>query len=226
MTTQRGPVNHARTGLERANGPDAATNVAASELITILDAVEVPVIVLRRDSTISYFNKAAADVLGLSPLDSGRASRDIPVLAAMPHLEKHCSDVIAGGAESRVNLRDRERWFIVRISRYTAADLQVAGTVLTFTNVTAFRASTDQAIYEREFTKAILNTVADPLIVLSADHRIQTGNYAFYTMFGVSRDETQGLPLYELGRGVSELASFRKEITEMLAGPVDRKSVV
>src|SRR5580692_4875542 len=119
MTTQRGPVNHARTGLERANGSDGATNVAASELITILDAVEVPVIVLRRDSTICYFNKAAADVLGLSPSDSGRASRDIPVLAAMPHLERHCNDIIAGGAETRVTLRDGERWFIVRISPHT-----------------------------------------------------------------------------------------------------------
>ena len=95
MTTQRGPVNSARTGLERANGNDAATNVAASELINILDAVEVPVIVLRRDSTISYFNKAGADVLGLSPSDTDRASREIPVLAAIPHLEKHCSDAIA-----------------------------------------------------------------------------------------------------------------------------------
>ena len=73
--------------------------------------------------------------------------------------------------------------------------------MLTFTNVTAFRASIDQAIYERECTKAILNTVADPLVVLSADQRIQSGNRAFYTMFGVSRDETQGVPLYDLGNG-------------------------
>ena len=220
MTTQRGPVNSARTGLERANGSDAATNVAASELINILDAVEVPVIVLRRDSTISYFNKAGADVLGLSPSDTDRASREIPVLAAIPHLEKHCSDAIATGAESRVNLYDGERWFIVRISPHTNVDLQVTGTVLTFTNVTAFRASIDQAIYEREFTKAILNTVADPLIVLSTDHRIQTGNYAFYSMFGVSRDETQGLPLWELGNGVLELARFRAQLKKMLAvGP-------
>ena len=79
------------------------------------------------------------------------------------------------------------------------------GTVLTFTNVTAFRASIDQAIYERECTKAILNTVADPLVVLSADQRIQSGNRAFYTMFGVSRDETQGISLYELGNGAFEL---------------------
>ena len=38
--------------------------------------------------------------------------------------------------------------------------------MLTFTNVTAFRASIDQVIYERECAKAILNTVADPIVVL------------------------------------------------------------
>ena len=78
-------------------------------------------------------------------------------------------------------------------------DRQVTGAVLTFTNVTAFRASIDQVIYERECTKAILNTVADPLVVLSADQRIQSGNRAFYAMF-------------------FELASLRTQLKEMLAG--------
>ena len=49
---------------------------------------------------------------------------------------------------------------------YTGADAQVRGAVLTFTNITAFRASLGQAIYEREYTKTILNTVIDPLVVL------------------------------------------------------------
>jgi PAS domain S-box-containing protein len=120
--------------------------------------------------------------------------------------------------ESRVDLRDGDTWFVVRISPYTKCDGQVTGTVLTFTNVTAFRASIDQAIYEREFTKAILNTVGDPLVVLSADQRIQSGNRAFYTMFGVSRDETQGASLHELGNGAFELAPLRTQLKEMLAG--------
>lgn len=76
----------------------------------------------------------------------------------------------------------------------------------------------DQAIYEREFAKAILNTVADPLVVLSADQRIQSGNRAFYTMFGVSRDETQGVPLSELGNGAFGFAPLRAQLEEMLAG--------
>lgn len=216
MTTQHGQVNDGRTRLRGGNG-DASTSVAAIDLINVLDGVEVPVVVLRHDSAIAYFNKAAAEVLDLSPSDVGRGSSDISVLAALPNLEKHCSDVIAGGVDSRVNLHLGEKWFVVRISPQTKVDRQVSGTVLTFSDVTAFRANIDQAIYEREFTKAILNTVADPLIVLSADQRIQTGNYAFYTMFGVSRDQTQGLPLWELGNGAPELGPFREQIREMFA---------
>ena len=120
--------------------------------------------------------------------------------------------------ESRADFRDGDKWFVVRISPYAKGDRQVDGTVLTFTNVTAFRASIDQAIYERECTKAILNTVADPLVVLSADQRIQSGNRAFYTMFQVSRDETQGIALSALGDGAFELAPLRDQLDAMLAG--------
>lgn len=218
MTTQRVALNGGWAGLQGVNGDNTTENTAATDLINILDTVEAPIVVLRRDFMIACFNKAAADVLGLLPSDVGRRSRDISALARLPRLEEKCSQVIASGMECRADFRDGSRWFVVRISPYTESDRQVTGTVLTFTNVTAFRASIDQAIYERECTKAILNTFADPLVVLSADQRIQSANRAFYTMFGVSRDETQGVPLHELGSGAFELAPLRKQLNEMLAG--------
>ena len=218
MTAQPVTLNGRWTGFQGVNGDDAAADTAATDLISILDTVEVPIVVVRRDFRIAGFNEAAADVLGLSLSDIGRASRDITVLAGVPRLEQQCSEAITRGVASRTDLRDGGKWFVVRISPYTRGDRRVTGTVLTFTNVTAFRASLDQAIYERECTKAILNTVADPLVVLSADQRIQSGNRAFYTMFGVSRDETQGVPLYELGNGAFELAPLRKQLRKILAG--------
>jgi PAS domain S-box-containing protein len=215
MTTQPVTLNGGWTGFQRVNGDDAA---ATTDLINILDAVDVPIVVVRRDFTIACFNKAAVDVLGLSPSDIGRAPRDISVLAGLPRLEQQCGQVITGGVESRADFRDGDTWFVVRISPHRSGDRKVTGTVLTFTNVTAFRVSIDHAIYERECTKAILNTVADPLVVLSADQRIQSGNRAFYTMFGVSRDETQEVPLYKLGNGAFELAPLRTQLNEMLGG--------
>jgi len=186
-------------GFRALNGDDADAGAASTDLTNILDAVEVPIVVLQRDFTIAGFNKATADELRLSPADVGRASRDISRLAGLTSLEDQCSEVMASGVEARTDFRDGDRWFVVRISPYANGERRVSGTVLTFTNVTAFRASIDQVIYERECTKAILNAVPDPLVVLSADQRIHAGNRAFYSMF-------------------FELASLRTRLKGMLSG--------
>src|SRR2546422_5699152 len=199
MTAQPVAPTSGWNGFRAVNGDDAAGRAAAADLTNILDTVEVPIVVLRRDFTIAGFNKATADGFRLSPSDIGRASRDISRLAGLPSLEEQCSEVMASGVEARTDFRDGDRWFVVRISPYANGERQVSGTVLTFTNVTAFRASIDQVIYERECTKAILNTVADPLVVLNADQRIQSGNRAFYTMF-------------------FQLASLRTQLKKLLAG--------
>src|SRR5215468_2314429 len=174
MTAQPATLNGGWAGFRAINGDDVAANAAATDLINILDTVEVPIVVLRRDLAIAGFNKAAADMLRLSPADIGRAARDISDLAGLPRLEEQCSEVIASGVECRADFRDGDKWFVARISPYTQGDLQVAGAVLTFTNVTAFQGCIDQVIYERECAKAIINTVADPLVVLNADQRIDS----------------------------------------------------
>ena len=184
----------------------------------ILDAVNVPIVVLRRDGTIDRCNRAAADVLGISPSDIGRACRDIARLAGLPRLWEHVTEVIADGVEVRADLHDGDKWFVVRMSPHTSREHETSAAVLTFIDVTAFRASTAQAIFERESTKAILNTAADPLVVLSAEQRIQSVNRAFYTMFKVSRDETQDVPLYQLGNGVFDLPPLRTQLDAILAG--------
>jgi two-component system, chemotaxis family, CheB/CheR fusion protein len=179
MTTQRVSLTDRWTGVQGVNGDDAAANMATVDLSNILDAVDVPIVVLRRDFMLVCFNKAAADALRLSPSDIGCASRDISVFAGLARLEEQCSQVIASGVEARPDFHDGDKWFVVRISPCITGDRQVTAIVLTFTNVTTLRASIDQAIYERECTKAILNTVTDPLVVLSADQRILSGNRAF-----------------------------------------------
>jgi hypothetical protein len=84
MTAQRAH-DGGWTAFLGANGGDSGANTAAADLISILDTIEVPVVVVRRDFVVACFNMAA-DVLGFSPSDIGRAPRDIPVLAGLPRL--------------------------------------------------------------------------------------------------------------------------------------------
>ena len=198
MTTQGVPLTDGWTGVQGVSSDAVAANAAMADLANILDAVDVPIVVLRRDRTLVCFNKTAATALRLSRFDIGRRSRDISMFVRLAGLEEQCSQVIASGVGARADFHDEDKWFAVRISPCTHSDSQSTAIVLTFSNVTAFRASIDQALYERECTKAILNTVADPLVVLSADQRILSGNRAFYTVF-------------------LELAPLHAQLKEMLA---------
>jgi len=197
---------------------DATTlnGMTASEL-GVLDAVDVPIIVISGECKVARINKAAMTVFGLKVSDLGCSLGN--TLAGVEDLNRICTRVITDGAPHRIETRDGDRYFLLRIAPYTGSDRQILGAVLTFTNVTAFRASIEQAIYEREYTKAILNTVVDPVVVIDAKLQVQTANRAFYALFGVSRDETQGISIRKVGNNDWETSKVWESVETTLSGP-------
>lgn len=197
--TEPGKAEIAIRAARGIQGDGATANSVSADLNGILDTIDVPIVVVGRDCKVARFNRAAAEALGATPADIGRRTCDLQALAGIPEIEQLCTRVMVDGVPSRHEMRTGDRWFLVRVAPYNATDQQVSGAVLTFTNFTAFRASLGQAIYEREYTKTILNAVIDPLVVLDGGLQIQTANRAFYDWFGVSREHTQGVPLSNLG---------------------------
>lgn len=183
-----------------SDGDDAARADSVSpDTVTILDTIDVPIVVVGPDCTLNRINRAAAEAFALAPIDIGRRLSAVAALAGVKDIEQLCAQVISDSAASRRDIRSGDRRFLLRIAPYAIGSGQTAGAVLTFTNVTAFRASIEQAIYEREYTKAILNTITSPLVVLDSNLRVQSGNRAFYSMFGISREKAQGIALQSLG---------------------------
>ena len=215
--SERPATFRARWNGLQVRGNGATAHGVTADLTSILDSVEIPIVVVRQDLRMAAFNQAAEDALGLCLPDIGRRPRDISAFTAFAGLEESCTEVITRGVESRIDVRAEAAWFVVRISPSTSASEQVAAVVLTFTDVTAFRAAVDQAIYERECTKAILNTVADPLVVVDAEQWGQSGNRSFYTMFGVSPDEWQRTSLYELANRAFDRAPLRTQLQAAVA---------
>jgi PAS domain S-box-containing protein len=190
--------------------------IAANE-IGVLDAIDLPTIVISRECKVSRINRAATTVLGLTASDLGCSLSN--TLAGVKDLNRICTRVITDGAPHRVETRDGDRYFLLRIAAYTGINRQILGAVLTFTNITAFRASIEQAIFDREYTKAILNTVVDPVVVLDAKLRVQTANRAFHTIFGVSRDESQGISIRKLGNNEWETSQVWQSVETTLSDP-------
>ena len=195
---------------------DAPTLATTANEVGVLDAVDVPIIVINRECRVTRINRAAMTVFGLKASDLGCSLNN--TLSGVENLSRICTRVIADGAPHRVETRDGDRCFLLRIAPYAGSDRQILGAVLTFTNVTAFRASIEQAIYEREYTKAILNTVVDPVVVIDAKLEVQTANRAFYTTFGVSRDETQGISIRKLGNNEWETSDVWESVERALSG--------
>ncbi len=195
-------ADQARIGIRDPPGllaDTASPDPVGVDVVGILDTIDVPVVVVGRDGKVIRFNRAAAESLGATQSDLGRPACDLQALTSVADIVEKCVRVMVDGLPTRFEMRSGDRWFLVRIVPYTGADACVRCAVLTFTNFTAFRASLGQAIYEREYTKTILNSMIDPLVVLDAGLQIQTANRAFYDLFGASREHTQGVPLSNLG---------------------------
>jgi two-component system, chemotaxis family, CheB/CheR fusion protein len=223
-TTQTGDLDR-WTGLRDLGADSPGTDPTLSDAGAILDAVDLPIVVLRRDFTVGCFNQAAENLLGLAPPHLGLIPGDVPALAGMADFKVSCEDVMAGGPPRRVDFRAGDKRFVVRIAPYATAGQPATGAVLTFINVTAFRASIDQAIYEREYTKAILNAVADPLVVLDEGLRVQSGNRAFHAIFRVSRDRVLGMSLSNLCEGAFNLPRLREQLSALRSGGDDFKPI-
>lgn len=62
----------------------------------------------------------------------------------------------------------------------------------------------------------IVDTVREGLVVLDSDHKVASANRAFYTLFGVTPEETIGRQLYDLGDGQWDIPQLRRLLEEIL----------
>jgi two-component system CheB/CheR fusion protein len=67
-----------------------------------------------------------------------------------------------------------------------------------------------------DFTKAIVETIREQLIVLNADLRILTANRAFYSAFRLSPDDVEGSYLYETGNGMFDIPELRVQLKKTI----------
>jgi PAS domain S-box-containing protein len=196
-------------GLKTMVDADEASNAIGMELI---DCIELPVLVVDRGLRLVSFNPAAGKLLALTGSDRGGQLQSIQMFAGVKNLPDICEHVIANGSSHRMEIADGAgSWFSVNIGCHKS-DKNINGAVLTLTNVTAFRESLERAIAEREYTKAVINTIVDALVLVDSNLRIQAANQAFYELFQTSRDESQGAAFYQFGSGKWDVPGLRSLI--------------
>ena len=68
----------------------------------------------------------------------------------------------------------------------------------------------------QKYTESIVETIREPLIVLTPDLRVITANHSFYGTFHVTPEETEGQFVYSLGDQAWDLPSLRQLLEEII----------
>ncbi len=66
-------------------------------------------------------------------------------------------------------------------------------------------------------SRAIVDTIHEPFLVLDADLRVVVASRCFYEKFQVSKEETQGQLLYEIGNGQWNISSLRNILEHIIS---------
>jgi two-component sensor histidine kinase len=88
--------------------------------------------------------------------------------------------------------------------------------LLAINDVTEFERATYELAGQKEFAEKLIDSIREGLVVLDWDLRVKQANQPFYDMFKVSREETEGRLIYELGNRQWDIPALRLLLEKIL----------
>jgi two-component system, chemotaxis family, CheB/CheR fusion protein len=192
LTTVNEELQHRNQELDAVN----------SDLSNLLSAVNIPILMVDSGLRLRRFNTATETLLELAPSDLGRPVAHLRGRIVIPDLEQMVRGVLDTLVTAqREVMDDAGTWYSLSIRPYRTLDNRIDGAVLSFVDIDPLKRSLRTAEDARDYADAMIETVREPLVVLDSDLRIQRATATFYEVFQVSREETIGRFLYDLGNG-------------------------
>ena len=188
-----------------------------SDLTNLISSIQTAIVIVGRDLRIRRYSPMAEQLLNVIPTDIGRPLTDIRMNLEVPEL-----DVLLTQAIDTVSIREREiqdkqaRWYSLRIRPYMTLDNKIDGAVLMLMDIDQLKQAEQAIVTARDYAESIVGSVRDPLLILNADLSVRTANEAFYTTFKVSRTDTEGRSLFELGNGQWKIPELRQRLETVL----------
>jgi len=68
-----------------------------------------------------------------------------------------------------------------------------------------------------KYSEAIIATIHEPMVVLDSKLSVRTANNSFYKKFGVRKEETEGVSLFQLGNKQWDIPQLRKLLNDVLS---------
>jgi diguanylate cyclase (GGDEF)-like protein/PAS domain S-box-containing protein len=190
----------------------------------IVETVREPLVVLNSNLKIltanhsfyETFKVTAEDTIGNFIYDIGNRQWDIPKLRVLVE-EILPLDTVINGYEVKHNFPDIGRKTILLNARQIFRENIGSHIILLAMEDITTRKQLETEIQDaREYAENIVETVREPLVVLSSDLKILTANHSFYETFKVTSEETIGNFIYDLGNRQWDIPKLRILIEDIL----------
>ncbi len=178
-----------------------------NDFTNLFVSVNVAIIMLGPDLTIRRFTPAAERIFNLIPSDTGRRFSDLNRQINVPDLEQSVQQVVDTLNTLEREVQDREgRWYSLRIRPYRTQENKIDGAVMMLVDIDEHK----QAL------EVVMDVVKEPLISLTADLCVKKANRAFYELFRVAPEETEGRFIFDVGGGHWNIPKLRTMLEEIL----------
>jgi two-component system CheB/CheR fusion protein len=189
---------------------------ANNDMANLLASTKIATLFLDNDLRIKRFTPDVTGVINLISSDVGRPLSDISLKIEYPELMNDAEGVLRSLVmKEKVALHAEGTWHLVRIIPYRTSTNVIEGAVITFVEITEQKRM--QALQDAlSFSRGVVDTVREPLVVLDAGLRVISANRTFYDMFKVVPEDTEQKLIYELGNRQWDIPAFRKALEEIL----------
>jgi two-component system CheB/CheR fusion protein len=205
-----------RTLNDELTARDVEATRLNDDLANLLGSVEIPILVLDRESRLRRFTPAAARVLGVTGRDLGRVLRDLSPILSAAHLAQMTAEVLDRLGPVNRAVQDVEgRWYDLTVRAYRTMDHRIDGTVVSLFDIDAAKKAEERVAHARDFAESVLDTVREGLVVLDRDLRVRSVNRTFCDDACVAREAIEGRFFHEIGRGEWNLAGLRGRLAEL-----------
>ena len=191
--------------------------LVGDDMRNLLNSTSIATVFVDEDLVIKRFTPATSQMLNLRERDVGRPLTDITSRVRSTDLVGYARQVLDTlvPAEAEVETDDG-RWYSVRILPYRTSGNAIDGAVITFLDINPQKELQDELRHALAYANSILDTMREPMVVLDGDMRVLSVNQAFYRVFQVSPEQTEGRLLCDLGDGQWDIPDLRRLLESVL----------
>jgi two-component system CheB/CheR fusion protein len=175
-----------------------------NDLVNFLGSVDIPIVMVGSDGRIRRFTPKAAKALKLIASDVGRLIGDIKPNIKVPDLDVLVAEVMEDMTTKEIETQDNlGRWFQLQVRPYRTTENKIDGAVISLIDIDSLKRSRDDA-------NSIIESQPVPILVVDGHYRVKLANDIFYQKFHVSKIETEGMKVTDLGSGQWKIPQLQK----------------